>query len=407
MRVALVTGGMPSRGTSGDSLVARTLVERLLALDHEVTAVVLLSPGDLEESHGWIDEAEAELAELGVGVRRVVVTPAAPGADPVAAFFPQGASAPAVHAALAETAPDVVLGFDTGTLLALRGYRGAPVFGIPGDPRHLVWRYQVLARPLRERLRRGYARELLRYLRFSPRLERTLVELAGECDGAGMFGAQHAAWLRSLGISCLYLPLPVRDRRPAALPPRPIGGPLRLLHFGGLGTTGTRLGLVLLARDVLPRLERALGSGAYTVRVVGSGSLAPDLARRLARPGVSVVGFVEDSAAEIAAADVFLAPSPYPVGARTRVAEALSIGVAVVAHRDVAAGIPELVDGENALLGATGAQLADCVLRLAGDSILRARLAAGARATYERHFAPDVAGDAVVRELERLAATRG
>ena len=405
MRVALVVGGMPSRGTSGDSVVMRSLIERLRALDHEVAVTVLLTPGDLAESATWIDDAESELRALGVAVSRLTVEPAPPDAGPVAAFFPEVRAAEPVRAALAQTDPDVVVGFDTGILLALRGYQGAPVFGIPGDPRHLVWRYQVLEPPWRERLSRAWVRELLRYRRVAPLIEETLVECARACAAVGMFGAQHAAWLRSLGVPCTYLPLPIRDRRPAGGVVRPRGAPLRILHLGGLGTTATRLGLALLARDILPRLERDLGPNAYAVRIVGSGSLSPGLARRLAQPGVEVAGFVDDTAAEIAAADIFLVPSPYPVGARTRIAEALSIGITVIAHADASAGIPELVDGQNALLAASGSGLAEAVLRLARDPELRDTLAAAARATYERHFVPEIACDVLVRELERLAGS--
>lgn len=403
MRVALVVGGMPSRGTSGDSVVMRTVIERLRALEHEVAVTVLLTPADIAESAAWIDEAESELRALGVAVSRLTIELPPPDADLAAAVFPEGSAVEAVQAALAQSGPDVVVGFDTGILLALRGYLGAPVFGIPGDPRHLVWRYQVLGRPWRERLSRAWVQELLRYRRGAALIEETLVECARSCAAAGMFGAQHAAWLRSLGVPCAYLPLPIRDRRPAGGVVRAQGTRLRILHLGGLGTTGTRLGFDLLVRVVLPRLERDLGPNGYALRIVGSGSLSPGLARRLARPGVEVVGFVDDTAAEIAGADVFLVPSPYPVGARTRIAEALSIGVAVVAHADAATGIPELVDGDNALLAATGSGLAEAVLRLARDPELRDRLAVAARATYDRNFVPEIACDVLVRELERLA----
>src|SRR5437773_3617934 len=113
MRVAIVTGGMPSRGTSGDSLVMRTLAERLRILGHETSVLVLLAPADIEEGSLWIDQAERELCELGVRVHRLV-TPQPDPADAVLSTFPYGMLAADVVEVLADERPDVVLGFDTG-----------------------------------------------------------------------------------------------------------------------------------------------------------------------------------------------------------------------------------------------------------------------------------------------------
>jgi len=380
----------------------RSLIERLRELGHDVTVEVLLLHADIAESDRWIDEAEAELRALGVGVRRHLAGAMPPAAGDVEKVFPESLLADPLRAALVAGSPDVVVAFDTGILLALRGFTAAPVFGIPGDPRHLVWRYNVLARPWRER-RRSWLREYRDFRRIAPQIESALIESARACAASGMFGAQHAAWLRSLGVHCVYLPLPIRDLRPATAA-RPAGGPLRILHLGGLGTTATRLGLALLVRDVLPRLEQTLGAGNFVLRIAGSGTLSPQLARGLERPFVEFAGFVDDTAAEIAASDVFLVPSPYPVGARTRIAEALSIGAVVVAHRASASGIPELVDGENALLADSGVELAEAVQRIARDPELAARLSGAARATYEQHFTPAIACDVLIRELERIAA---
>lgn len=407
MHVALVVEGMPYRGTSGGSIVMRTIAERLRELGHQVTVVAILSVWDAQEGEERMAAVERELRELGVRVVRLdspdgrVAT-----SDPLERFFPQAALGSELAAALDAARPDVVLGFDTGTLYALRGYRGAPVLAVPGDPRHLVWRYQVMSRPWRERLQRGWLREAAAYLRTARRLERSAVGLARSFSSVGMFGAQHAAWLGDAGVPCLYLPLPVVDAAPPGLVPGAAvaHGPFRLLLLGGLGTTATRLGLELACAEILPALDRELGDAAYEVRVVGSGTLPPRLAAALDRPGVEVVGFVADTGAEVMAAHVFLVPSPYPVGARTRLAEALSFGASVVAHRAAAAGIPELVHDENALLASDGKGLAAAVVRLSRDDGLRRRLATAARRTYEESFAPPVACDVVVRELQRLAA---
>jgi hypothetical protein len=75
----------------------------------------------------------------------------------------------------------------------------------------------------------------------------------------------------------------------------------------------------------------------------------------------------------------------------------------VVAHDANAAGTPELEHGVNALLGPDAGGLADGVLRIAREHVLRARLEEEGRRTYERVFAPPVAAEAILGRLEQLA----
>lgn len=66
-----------------------------------------------------------------------------------------------------------------------------------------------------------------------------------------------------------------------------------------------------------------------------------------------------------------IVPTNIPLGIRVRVVTAWSFGCPIVAHRANAAGIPEMQDGENALLADTDAELADAVSRALGDEALR------------------------------------
>jgi glycosyltransferase involved in cell wall biosynthesis len=90
-----------------------------------------------------------------------------------------------------------------------------------------------------------------------------------------------------------------------------------------------------------------------------------------------------------------------------RVVTAWSFACPIVAHRANAAGIPEMQDGENALLADTDAELADAVSRALGDEALRRKLSIGGRQTFEKWFSEAVAGQAIVDELEQLAGARG
>ena len=68
-----------------------------------------------------------------------------------------------------------------------------------------------------------------------------------------------------------------------------------------------------------------------------------------------------------------------------------------------AANLPELRDGVNCLLGGSGREIAEAIVRAVRDPELRLRLGRAARTTYEETFHPSVAGRAIVERLERLA----
>ena len=76
--------------------------------------------------------------------------------------------------------------------------------------------------------------------------------------------------------------------------------------------------------------------------------------RRFEHPRVTNDGFVDDIDAELQAAKVFLlcnnSHPDYVVG-HTRILHAWSLGSCLVAHLGMARAMPEIVHGENALLG--------------------------------------------------------
>lgn len=119
-----------------------------------------------------------------------------------------------------------------------------------------------------------------------------------------------------------------------------------------------------------------------------------------------VVGRVVPADPEFLAADLMIVPTNIPLGIRVRVVTAWSFACPIVAHRANAAGIPEMQDGENALLADTDAELADAVSRALGDEALRRKLSIGGRQTFEKWFSEAVAGQAIVDELEQLAGAR-
>jgi hypothetical protein len=133
--------------------------------------------------------------------------------------------------------------------------------------------------------------------------------------------------------------------------------------------------------------------------------MPPDLAAKLAQPGVRNLGFVDDIDTVLLGAPVFLClnnATAYKVN-QSRYLHVWSLGGCVVAHRDAALSLPEMVDGKNSLLGADPDEIADGIVRALGDRVLRRALGTDGRRTYLDLFN----ADAVARDLaDRIEAKR-
>lgn len=172
-------------------------------------------------------------------------------------------------------------------------------------------------------------------------------------------------------------------------------------NLGKLDATANTHGLEILGRDVLPELRRAMAGRNFEVHLFGSGKPHPAIAGLLDGPEVRRRGFVDDIDDEMMTAPVFLClnnASRFKVG-HTRYLHAWSLGSCVVAHRDAALSMPEMVSGENCLLGASAAEIADMVATVARDAPMRRRLGEAGYATFVEKF---TARPVVAQILSRL-----
>jgi hypothetical protein len=210
-------------------------------------------------------------------------------------------------------------------------------------------------------------------------------------------GHSNAFYIRNLWIDRVGTAWRVKRERERTDPLVIVG------NLGKLGATANTHGLEVLARDVLPELRRALAGRNFEIHVFGAGAPHPAIAPLLAALEIRLRGFVDDIDSELMTAPLFLClnnMSRFKVG-HTRYLHAWSLGGCVVAHRDAALSMPEMVSGENCLLGETAAEIADMVAAAAGDGALRRRLGEAGYATFVERF---TAGP-VVNEI--LAHVRG
>jgi sugar transferase (PEP-CTERM/EpsH1 system associated) len=135
------------------------------------------------------------------------------------------------------------------------------------------------------------------------------------------------------------------------------------------------------ALHVLPRVRRVRPSATLTV--VGDG--APPSVRRLAGHGVVLTGRVEDVRPFVHHAGVVVAPLRAGSGTRLKVLEALSMAKALVSTPVGVEGI-DVTAGEHLLLADDPDEMADKILVLMSDPVLRARIGAlGRTLVVERY----------------------
>lgn len=165
--------------------------------------------------------------------------------------------------------------------------------------------------------------------------------------------------------------------------------PFRVVaSVGNLGATGNTFGLHFLGTKVAPRLLERFPDKEVFLDVYGQGTPSIKVADALKHPLIRLQGWVNDLDAEICTACAFLVltnVSGFVVG-NTRILLAWSLGCALVAHRDSALSMPEIVDGENALLGDSPDEIADAIVRLTESAELRARISRGGYETFREHY---------------------
>lgn len=173
--------------------------------------------------------------------------------------------------------------------------------------------------------------------------------------------------------------------------------------FGTLAALGSRSAFDFLLKSVYPLLLRTWGPQGFSILIAGMRELPawvrPEIELRLE---FKFLGFVDDLAAEVGRCHAVLAPISVPVGNRSRIVTAMSMGALVVAHANTAMGNPELVSGGNCLLASSASEFAEHMRLAYASPDLAARLGASARQTYQRSFEPEVASQRLVQELKSM-----
>lgn len=201
-------------------------------------------------------------------------------------------------------------------------------------------------------------------------LKRSEADLARRWDALSVCSELDAGHLRRrFGIEPLVVPNAVRfpPLRPQARAPL-----TRLLFVGTLDYRPNSDGICWFVEHVWPLLRAQLGD-AVSLRIAGM-SPPPEVIALAGRPGIEVLGRVEDLDPLYAEASMIIVPIFSGGGTRIKLIEALAHSRATVTTSVGCEGLA-MIDGDDALIADTPRDFARALLRLGGDATLRKRIA--------------------------------
>jgi glycosyltransferase involved in cell wall biosynthesis len=203
--------------------------------------------------------------------------------------------------------------------------------------------------------------------------------------------------LAKLGLSSRYLPYPwpigeITKRATSKIP--------TFVFFGNLGALGSLSSLGCLVNDIHPRLVELLGKASFKIDILGFGEI-PEFAKRAidAAEEIDIVGFVPNLSSALSACHAMIAPLEAPVGNRSRIVTALAHRLPVVAHVNVSAGNPDLIDGLNCCLGSDAEAMVRDLIKIVSDTDFAERIAEGGRQLYLDKFSPANACAMLLNEI--------
>ena len=181
----------------------------------------------------------------------------------------------------------------------------------------------------------------------------------------------------------------IHDQAPS---PRPFAERNGILFIGGFRHPPNIDGVTWYVNEVLPHLRQHLPE----VNTIIVGSNMPDSIHKLARDGVVICGFVEDTLPLLLSARVSIAPLRFGAGIKGKINEAMKYGIPVVATLCAVEGMHLQVE-EDVLVSDDPQAFALAVVRAYSDQALWEKLSAAGLQNVHRHFSIDAALPAVRR----------
>jgi len=180
-------------------------------------------------------------------------------------------------------------------------------------------------------------------------------------------------------------------------------------HAGYLGMTASTFGLEYLLKYVMPALRQEMSELAFEVHIIGGGEVTKALQGYLEQDNIIVRGYVKDLDSELLDSDVFLflnnAGPLKSIFSRQIIAWAL--GLCSIVHEGSLETLPEIVHGENALVGASAPEIASLIKLACLEKDLNNRVRRGGLQTYEKFFTPTAVATKMLSVMEDFISPGG
>jgi polysaccharide biosynthesis protein PslH len=166
--------------------------------------------------------------------------------------------------------------------------------------------------------------------------------------------------------------------------------------LGNLRTSQNLASLALIAQKVMPLLvERGID---VNLHIVGDHDARINEITQGVSERITWYGFVSDFSAIVARCTVALLPIVEGTGVKTKVLDAMAMGIPVLTNRLGVEGL-SVEHEREVLLAETTDEMCRAIMRLASDNALSARLSAAARRYVEEHHDPALLRDQYRRHV--------
>ncbi len=159
--------------------------------------------------------------------------------------------------------------------------------------------------------------------------------------------------------------------------------PLRVAYYGGLGNQHNQAGALSCVKEIMPLLWQRFPD--TELWLIGSHPPAHLSALAAQDARLHVTGFVPDVADTLKQVTALLCPWEGTFGFRSRLIEAMAVGVPVIATPDAVYGM-DMTNEQGLWLGETATDLATHALRFLADPAFAAQQSRAARQQVEKQF---------------------
>ena len=165
-------------------------------------------------------------------------------------------------------------------------------------------------------------------------------------------------------------------------------GPFIITHLGDLSTTASRKNVDFLRKSLKVLSEKI--NRKIILFFIGRYAGNKNLFLNYKNIKIKYMGHIKDLDKKLIKSDAVISVADYPVGTRTRLLNAMSLGVPCIAHISSSLGLHQLKDREDILFCRNVNEFVKIVILLSSDINLQKKLSRNARKTWNKNFNPKI-----------------